>query len=92
MALREKLSSMNIFRKCVEVQSDSAAKDMPGDSVSHSKTVSCRGSWPNIVLCIIIVLVALLLALPLMVFYIPRDDEPDVRYKSLLNHNFNLGA
>ena len=88
MALRETPSSMTVLGKGVELQSDGVAEDMPDGSKSHSKAMNCRGlAWPNIVLCIIIGFVALLLALPLMVFFFPRDDELDVRYNCLLNYN-----
>ena len=89
MALRETPSSMTVLGKGVELQSDYVAEDMPDDSKSHSKAMNCRGLvWSNILLCIIIGFVALLLALPLMVVFLPRNDELDVRYNCLLNHNF----
>jgi len=89
MALREKSSSMTVLEKGVEIQSDYVAEDMPDDNKSHSKAMNCRGlAWPNFLLCIIIGFVALLLALPLMVFFLPRDDELDVRCNFMVNYNF----
>ena len=86
MALREKPSSMTVLERG---QSYGVAEDMPDNNKSHSKAMHCRGlAWPNIVLCIIIGFVALLLALPLMVFFFPRDDKLDVRYNFLVNYNF----
>jgi len=81
MAQREKPSSMTVLERGVQIQSDDVAEDMPDKSKSHSKAMPCRGlAWPNIMLCIIIGFVALILALPLMVVFFPRDDELDVRY------------
>ena len=85
MALREKPSSMTVLERGVQIQNDGMAEDMPDNSKSHSKAMNCRGlAWSNIVLCIIIGFLALLLALPLMVFFLPRNDELEVR--SLLYH------
>ena len=82
MALREKTGSMTVLGQSVGTQNGSVAEDMPDNSKSHSKAMNCRGlAWSKIVLCVIIAFVVVLLALPLVVFYIPRDDVLDVRYK-----------
>lgn len=72
---------MNASKRFVGSLSDDAAEGSVTDSSRSSIIpVSCRAlPWTNVVLCVIILSVALLLVLPLMVFYLPRDDQPSVR-------------
>ena len=60
---------------------ENAAEDSATNSSRwHTTPVNCRAlPWTNVVLCAIILCVVVLLALPLMVFYLPRDDQRSVR-------------
>ena len=94
MALRENPISVKGSGNGGEMQSDASAGAegyilKPDNNGSHSKAMVCRDLvWSNIVLCIVLAFVALLLALPLMIVYLPTDDVPDVRSTLLLNYDF----
>ena len=54
--------------------------DLTEGNKSSVTPLKCRApSWTNLLLCAVILCVALLLAFPLLVFYLPRDDKPSVR-------------
>jgi len=59
---------------------DAAEGNVTESSRSPVTSLKCRApSWSNVVLCAIMLCVALLLVCPLIVFYLPRDDQPSVR-------------
>ena len=57
--------------------------DLTEGNKSSVTPLKCRApSWTNLLLCAVIICVVLLLVFPLMVYYLPRDDQASVRVYS----------
>ena len=79
--LREPHFTMNASERFV---GESAIEDAAEGNVTESSRspvtpLKCRASLSKVVLCAVMLCVALLLVCPLIVFYLPRDDQPSVR-------------